>query len=437
MLSSIKIKKSTLNGVIEAPPSKSITHRALIIAALTESASEVHYPLSSEDTNATLQGLKKMGAYIEKIENGYQIFSFISHGAPFIDCKNSGTTLRLLTALASKFPEKTALSGDASLQKRPMLPLIKALRQANVTISSQRGSAPIFVQGPIRKSGIDEIHLNIRGNISSQFVSALLILAAAMEKDVGSVIRVHGPLVSRPYVNLTIQMLQQYAAAKIETSTPTTATTPNAIQFYVEGNYPFPKTVIDVPGDFSSAAFFLVAAVINNNDIVIKNLSQTLPQADAKILSLLIELGADIKKTSAGLHARGSELSPFSIDLGDSPDLFPILSVLAASINGKSVLYGAEHLKYKETNRIKTMIHVLRSMGVKVKERMDGCEIWGTGMITGGCLIDPQYDHRIAMAACIAATSAEKPITILSPQCMAVSYPNFLTHLKSLGGIIL
>ncbi len=262
------IGQRRLEGSIEIPPSKSITHRAFILTCI--SGGRVSNPLLSEDTKATLGVLEAMGAEFHWEDASLIVDQTISHGAGSVDCKNSGTTLRLLTAVASLFPESSELSGDDSLNSRPVEDLVKALKDLGVDAESTSGTPPVRVMGPLPVGDLD---CTVSGSISSQYVSALLIALAS--RDAPSTIHVTGQMVSKPYIDLTIQMLRDFGAS---------------IEILEEGYRILPSELqsrdVRVSPDFSSLAFFAVAGALGDNSIRISGMDRKYPQADSRIIEM-------------------------------------------------------------------------------------------------------------------------------------------------------
>ncbi len=413
----LTVSRSNLIGKVTPPSSKSVTHRAYIISSIVGEGCKITNPLISEDTDATLEILKKMGMKYKE-SNGVKIISNkIEHGAGFADCKNSGTSMRLLTAVAACFKGQTTFTGDSSLVRRPIAELVDALRELGADIETSNGFPPVKIKKPvkeIRKCMLD-------ASKSSQFLSALLILGSM--RKIGIEVELIESLPSRPYVDLTVQMLQE-AGAKL---------TINDNIYSVD--HPASKPVsFNVPADFSSAAFFVVAGALRGNSISIENIDYSYPQADAAIVDIVKQFGADVKENGDNLLVKFKELKGQDIDLKDSPDLFPILSVLAGLSDGESNLYGASHLKYKETNRIKTTGELISNIGGKFKETKEGAVIQGVSQYSGNATVNSYGDHRIAMAAAIAGTQSILPIKIMGYEAVSVSYRNFFKDLKTLGG---
>ncbi len=359
-----------------------------------------------------------MGAEFKDIDNGIEVLKKPYHGSEVLSCENSGTTLRLLTGISSLFEEQSILMGDDSLNQRPMKPLINALRELGVDIRDTEGHAPVYVRS--KKKGKT---CRIDGNVSSQFISSLIISASL---DTGSTtVIVNKPLVSRPYIDLTLEMLSLYGI-DIDTKE-----NDDEILYRVNASE-MNNVDFTVPPDFSSAAFFISAGVLSSNHIKIDDINSELPQADAAIIDILINMGAQIDIQKDNILTKGGKLDAISVDIKDSPDIFPILSVVASLTDGIMIIKGAHHLKYKESDRISTTCEFISLMGGDIEATDDGAII-RSSTLRGDCVINPHGDHRIAMAASIAATFADKPCTILNPDCVSVSYPDFYNDLKKLG----
>lgn len=411
----LRIYPGEVHGSVTAPPSKSYTHRAYLLGLLAEGKTTVRDALASEDPRATLEAVKHLGAHVTTsdvtwIESDGQVRA---PSAP-IDCLNSGTTLRLLTAIASLAPQATTLTGDASLRKRPMQPLADALSKLGVSAKTQDGKAPVVVQGPMRGG-----ETTLPGDISSQFVSALL-LAGAKTSD-GVDVNIIGAMKSRPYVDITIEMMADFGA-KVEA---------RGEGFHVPGGQHYKACDYRVPGDFSTAAFPLVAGALAG-EVRVENLPARTAQGDKAILDYLAKFGADVSRDERAASVRASSLHGTHIDLSDTPDAFPVLCALAAHAKGETVLSGAAHLRFKESDRIHAMVTNLQRMGVDARELDDGAVIRGgpvratRGLVTEG-------DHRVLMALAVCALKADGPLELDDHEAHAVSYPSFLDDLRRLG----
>ncbi len=415
----VKVFPSVVHGAITAPPSKSYTHRAIVMASLGKTSRIVN-PLDSEDTYATIHACEAIGATIDPLADALLIEGV--EGVPtqpdnIIDCQNSGTTLRFMAALCALINGTSILTGDASLRNRPSVQLIDALNAlgAHVHSTKSNGTAPLIIRGQLRGGTVD-----IVDPISSQFISALLMACPLCESD--TTLRVNN-LKSRPYVDITLELLKRL---QINVSTDYHEFTIPCCQKY---------TSVDllIPGDFSSAAFHLAGAAITNSKVTISNLSAS-KQGDEKVVSILEEMGAHIARNQDSVTVDGAELHGIAIDASDIPDLVPILAVLGAFAAGRTEIYNISHLRYKETDRVAAMMSELLKMGVNIRDTDGSLHIEGGA--PKGALVQGYGDHRIVMALAIAALGARGTTEIEDAESVHVSYPDFFDDLFALGANI-
>lgn len=423
------VRRSGLKGEINAPPSKSYTHRAIAIAALAK-RSEIHYPLISDDTKATINAASSLGATIE-VEQARKITVEGTDGRPrtpedVLNAENSGTTLRFFTAISGLCEGAAVLTGDASLRKRPNSPLLGSLNDLGSEAFSTKGdgTAPIVVKGRL-KGG----ETTIDASISSQFISALLIACPFAEKDTYIVAN---NLASVPYVEVTIEVLEK---AGIEVPFSRSATD---YSFHVEGGQSYELQRFTVPGDFSSASYPLAAAVISDSEVKMLNLFPS-AQGDSRIVAILKEMGADIRwDVESGIVAvKGAKgtLKGIQVDMRANPDLVPTVAVLAAVADGSTEITGVAHLRYKETDRLKLITEELKKMGAGIEEKEDGLVIEGKTDLKAAKVYSHE-DHRLAMALTIAALSAHGETVIEDVACAKISYPSFFDDMLELGAEI-
>jgi 3-phosphoshikimate 1-carboxyvinyltransferase len=412
----LRLRPSVVSGHLRASPSKSYTHRALLMGYLTRRPFTVEDALVGADTMATINAIRTLGgtAYVRGSKVVLEGRDFRPPVDP-IDAMNSGTTLRLFAALVGLLEGTTRLTGDESLRRRPMSPLLEALEQLGARCESDGGRPPVAVTGPMGGTAA-----SIRGDVSSQFISGLLI--ACPLKATATDLEVLPPVKSHPYVEITLAMLDAFGVEAM----------PRAGGYHVPGGQAYGGSSYRVPGDFSSAAFPLVAAAITGGEVTLEGFDRHLPQGDARILDLLRAFGANVAVEGGRAAASQGPLVGGHVDVSETPDLFPILAVLAAYAEGESVLSGGEHLRYKESDRIRTTTRFLGQMGAWVKETPDGCVVHG-GRPLRGALVDCEGDHRILMAAAVAALGARGETLINHPTCYEVSYPRFLGDLRTLG----
>ena len=390
----------------------------MVLGALTSSHFTLKNPLISEDTKATLDALFALGTEVRTNSGGVKIYCEELRPSPgVIDARNSGTTIRLVAGIASLLNASTTLTGDESLVKRPMGPLADALTQLGAKCSylGVRGRPPLTIRGPITEQRAD-----IEAGISSQFVSSLLI--ACSKKKSSTEILLKGQLRSKPYVDITLQIMRDFGGRVEERENG----------YLVPGEQELSRDSYLVPGDYSSAAFPLAAAAITGGEVTVRNLDKNSPQGDIAIVDHLRSFGAKASATSDSVTAVGGRLQGAEIDVRHTPDLFPVLAVLGCIASGRTILKGGENLKDKESDRIATTTAFLQAMGARILPKEDGCEIMG-GERLHGAVVDTHGDHRIMMAAATAALVASSDTRIIDSQSYMVSYPGFLRDMHQLG----
>lgn len=412
------MKPSVPKGTVSAPPSKSYTHRAMVLGALTHEQFSLRNPLSSDDTKATLDALYALGTEFRTTPDGLAIHcEKLRRAVGTIDARNSGTTIRLIAGVASLLPEKTILTGDESLAKRPMGPLVDALTQlgAKCHYLSDKGKPPLSIEGPITGGKAD-----IAGNISSQFVSSLLI--ACTQKRDETHIKLKAPLRSGPYVDITLEMIREFGGEVEE----------KRDGFRLRGEQTLSLDSYTVPGDYSSAAFPLTAAAITGGSVTVRNLDPESVQGDRAIVKHLRSFGAKITLGKDWVKAEGDRLQGTSVDVRHTPDLFPVLCVLGSVAEGTTTVTGGDNLREKESDRIASTAAFLKDMGADIVPTKDGCTITGTKRLHGAS-VRTEGDHRILMAAAVAALGASSETRIDEHASYSVSYPGFIRDMHQLG----
>jgi 3-phosphoshikimate 1-carboxyvinyltransferase len=420
-----------VGGRIAVPGDKSISHRALMLGAIAEGRTVVRGFLASEDCLATQAALEAMGVVIERRPDGLvRIEGVGPHGlaAPskMLDLGNSGTAIRLLMGLLAGQRFDSKLTGDASLRQRPMERVAAPLRQMGARIATADGGRPpVAISGGARLHGIDYA----LPMASAQVKSAVLLAALAASGTT----TVHSPGPSRDH---TERMLESMGVRLGRASAGVGHTVTLAGPAVLRGGE------VLVPGDFSSAAFFIVAGCLAARDgLVVENVGMNPTRVG--LLTILREMGAsielrnerslgaepvaDLEIVQSKLHGIvvRPELVPLAIDE------FPILFIAAAAADGATVISGADELRKKETDRIAVMARALEAVGIEVEERPDGARIVGGRM--GGGTIDSRGDHRIAMSFAVASVCASGPIEILNTAEVATSFPNFLDVAQAAG----
>ncbi len=416
-----KIEKSIISGQIICPPNKSYTHRAIFLASLAGKNSRVENVLLSADTKATIKTCRKFGAEIEVENSSIIVKNAVKIGTkvPEINTANSGTTIRIATGIASLFSEEIILTGDSSLQKRPMQPLLDALSSIGAQCNSTDGKPPIKVKGNIIGGDV-----KIPGNFSSQFISALLICAPLTEKGIN--LTIEGNMVSKPYLDATITTMRKFGVT-VQTLIP--------YKRYNISPQIYKKSEFIVPIDFSSLALLLSATVLNGEDITIKGSIGNLPQSDEVFMDILEQLGVEIIIDDEQIKIKTPEkLNGGKFDLSNSPDLLPPLAILALCSSAPIEIFNVKHARLKETDRIAIISRELVKLGIKIKEKEDGMILEPSENISGADLISEE-DHRLFMAFCIAGMHVGN-CTVSDPESVKVSYPNFIEEMNRMGARI-
>lgn len=418
---SCKIEKSKLSGIIICPSNKSYTHRAIMIGSLAKKTSIIKNILQSKDTCATLEACRKFGAEIKEERNEISIEGIkeFENKNIKIDAKNSGTTIRIAAAIASLSQGQTILTGDESLRQRPMQPLLDALESLGAKCSSTEGKPPISVSGIIKGGEI-----NIPGNISSQFITALMIVAPKTER--GMVLKIKEGLVSKPYLNATIILMEKFGV-KVNSIVP--------YKKYQISKQEYISTTLTIPTDFSSLALLLSAAVLLGDDLTIEIRIGNLPQGDEKIIEILEMLGVVITMNESTIKVKSPEkLKGGKFDLNNTPDLLPPLSILALKSSKPIEIFNVKHARYKETDRISILCRELQKLGIKITEKDDGMILEAPDK-SQGAELNSENDHRLFMAFCIAGMYVGN-CTVSNPESIAISYPNFLSDMNKVGAKI-
>lgn len=413
------VSPGVLTGQVTAPASKSDAHRALIVAALCKGASTLHGVGRSQDIEATIDGLRALGAAIEwDKSSGETIVQGVVHPpkTALIDCRESGSTLRFLLPVAAALGINTTFFGTGRLPSRPIAPLAEALCKGGATITNT-DVMPITVSGALKPG-----EYSIPGNLSSQFVSGLLLGLQCLEGP--SVVNLSTALESEGYVGMTTASMARFGAPVRTVGD----------SFLVPGGG-YKSCEYTVEGDYSGAAFWLCAGAMGSG-ICCRGLSPASLQADAALLPLLASIGCNVSSDAQSVTVTPKHpLKPFSLDASHAPDLVPILAILAGSIEGESVLYNAGRARLKECDRLSAMACCLKALGVSVTEEETALTIRGGKFSTCG-EIDGQGDHRIVMAAAIGALFSDGNTTITNAEAVSKSYPRFFSVLRELGGVV-
>jgi 3-phosphoshikimate 1-carboxyvinyltransferase len=412
----ISIEKSQIKGTVKAPSSKSYTIRGLMCAALARGESIIVSPLRSDDTDAAMSVLRQIGAEIT-MEDGLWRVSGGDFHAPDVDlcCGDSAATLRFMCAICSLVPGRCRLTAGPSLAKRPVKPLVEALRQLEVQISCEGDFPPVTVDGGELKGGI----VDLPGNISSQYVSALL-MASPLSQN-GVTVNLTTSLESRNYVLMTLECMAKFGI-DIGFST-------DLCEFAVKSQAYMP-TEYRVEGDWSSASYLLALGALSGA-ITVTNLKPNSSQGDKILLDFLRQMGADVSVEGDSVTVKKGKLRAIKADLNECIDLLPTVAVLAAVAEGTSGFNGIQRARLKESDRVAAVKEGLERAGAAVQEEENRLVI--TGSKIKDAIIDSYGDHRIAMAFSLLGAAAGG-ITIAGAECVSKTYPEFWEVLKSTGG---
>ena len=416
-----KVEKSKIKGIIDCPSNKSYTHRGIFLASLAGNNSKVENALLSADTKATIETCKKFGAIIEVNNSVIIVKEPIKTDitVPEIDTGNSGTTIRIAIGIASLFSKEITLTGDDSIQKRPMKPLLDSLSSIGAKCSSKDGKPPVKIKGSIVGGDV-----RIPGNLSSQFITSLLITAPLTKKGIN--LTIEGDLVSKPYLDATIITMREFGVA-VQTLIP--------YKKYNISPQIYKNTTFNVSIDFSSLALLLSFIVLNGEDVTVKGSMGKFPQGDEAFIDFLEQLGVAVTINKNEIKIKSPEkLKGGIFDLRNSPDLLPPLAILSLISSEPIQIVNVKHARLKETDRIAIIARELPKIGIKVEEREDGLILESSGSLTGAKL-DSENDHRLFMAFCIAGTYIGNCI-VTDPKSVEVSYPNFIEEMNRLGAKI-
>ncbi|WP_135852661.1 3-phosphoshikimate 1-carboxyvinyltransferase [Halorussus salinus] len=436
----VTITPSTLSGAARAPSSKSYTHRAILAAGYSGGAL-VYDPLVSADTKATMRAVDAFGGDVTRESDHLDVDGF--DGRPevpgdVIDCGNSGTTMRLVTGAAALADGGTVLTGDGSLRSRPHGPLLRAIDELGGSARSTRknGQAPLVVDGPISGGTV-----SMPGDVSSQFVTALLMAGAVT--DEGCEVELETELKSAPYVDITLELLDEFGVEAGKRGVGADGDDgPSGGTYHVEGGqfYEPEDGEYHVPGDFSSISYLLAAGAMAADDGSEVRVRGAYPsaQGDSKIVGVLGRMGADVdwNRDDGVATVERSELSGVEVDVGDTPDLLPTIAVLGAVADGETRIVNCEHVRYKETDRVSAMAEELEKLGAETSETEETLTIRGDESALTGAQLDGRGDHRVVMSLAVAALAADGPTTISGGEHVDVSFPDFFDVLYDLGATV-
>ena len=407
------------DAIITIPGSKSYTHRAFILSALAGGESVLINPLRSEDTDHTVQGLKKFGVPIfwegdvaHVFGKGGELKSTVEE----INVGHSGTSMRFLTALSALKNGQTLLDGSERMRKRPIGDLLDGLQMLGARAYSKEGNGypPVVVES----RGLEGGTVRIKGEKSSQFLSALLMVAPYSQKDV--CLEVTGHLASEPYVDITLDIMSTFGV-EIQNE--------SYHSFLVRAGQSYLPQKYRIEGDASNASYFFSAAAVSRGRLRVENFNPGSVQGDKGFLDILKKMGCEVILRENGVEVQGKELQGIEIDMNGMPDLVPTLAVTAAFARGKTVIKNIGHLHFKESDRIRALAVELSKMGIRVEEGEDWLRIEGGK--PHGAEIESYNDHRIAMSFAIAGLVVPG-VKINGERCVDKSFPGFWEKLKEL-----
>lgn len=412
----VTVSPGSLGGVIAAAASKSCAHRQLICAALSKAPSTIKINTFSEDILATARCLEALGAGIQSIPGGFRVTPLNRCAIPacaVLDCGESGSTLRFMLPLVCALGAECSLVMRGRLAQRPLSPLYEELIGHGALLSPE-GISPLRVSGKL-----SDPDFSISGAVSSQFISGLLLALPIMG---GGRVRLAGRVESRSYIDITAKTMAS-AGVKV-------AFADNA--YSVSGDYAAPP-LANAEGDWSNAAFWLVAGAVGKSPVTVTGLDPNSAQGDRKIVDIIRNFGGKVTVTHDAVTSAPAPLRGSEVNAEDIPDLVPIISVLSAKAEGETSIVRAGRLRLKESDRLKAVCDVMSTLSVDITERPDGLVIHGGKALSGG-EVKSWNDHRIAMTAAVASLVTAGPVTIDGAECVKKSYPGFFEDFKMLGG---
>lgn len=414
----VTIHPKKLKGIVSIPPSKSLSHRAIIAASLAKGESVISNVMLSKDILATIAGMEALGAKIQIDGTTLKITgTTIIRNGDCIDANESGSTLRFLIPIALVNPEPIQFIGRNQLVKRPLDSYFKIFEQLGIQYTHPKDFyLPLETKGGLT-SGVFEV----QGNISSQFITGLLFALPLLKGD--SVIKVIGQLESKGYVDLTLDILSKFG---IEVQHQEYQT------FYIKGEQQYKAYDYTIEGDYSQTAFFLIAGAMGA-DIKLSGMNPSSHQGDKKIVDDIASMQGNIQYKEELLYCLPSHTVGSTIDFAQTPDLGPALAVLASVSEGISTFIHVSRLRIKECDRVSSMKEELERLGAKIEETPDTMVIYGVSKLHGG-IVDSHNDHRVAMALAMASLKMDEDLKILNAECVSKSYPNFWEVFESLGG---
>ncbi len=408
--------RSEINGTIRLPGSKSITHRAIIVAGLAGGESLLHDYLSCEDTNYTARVIQSLGSSISYEGKDMRI---TGTGGDFNHSQvrqsfylgNSGTSMRLLLSVLALSRGQFLVDGSSRMRKRPLGGLVNALKQwgADIRYLEEEKFPPLLLTARGIKGGPVELELKE----SSQPLSSLLLASPYAKGDAG--IKVSGDLVSRPYVDITLSMMREFGVS---------VSSGDYKLFHVPSGQSYKAREYSIEGDVSSASYFWAAAAVTGGTVITENIYPgTTRQGDIRFLEIFEEMGCTVERLQDRVIVQGGSLKAVDVDMSAMPDMVPTLAALALFARGKTVIRNVSHLRYKESDRLKAIALNWSQIGARAEESDDGLIIHGGSRLSGN-IVDPYNDHRLAMSMAVIGLRVPG-LKIKNWQCVGKSFPGF------------
>ena len=412
----IKTKKF-INAVVQAPPSKSYTNRALVVAALANGKSEIKNPLFSDDTKYMALALENFGIRIEKKDK-----KLIVHGTggslitpkEKIFAGNAGTTMRFITTLASLAKGDTIITGDKRMQERPIADLLDSLNQLGVRSESNNGFPPVKIYGGSFNGG----NVKLKGDTSSQYLSSILMCAPYAKNDLS--IEITGNLASKPYVDITFDVMKNFGVD---------AKNINYKKFTVMHGKKYKPRNYEIEGDASNASYFFAAAAVTKGKVTVKNINPKSVQGDIKFAGILEKMGCKVTKGRDFIKVEGCSLKSIDVDMNEMPDIVPTLAVVSLFADSTTIIRNVPNLRFKESDRLRDLASELRKIGAGVEELEDGLKIKRKRLKKA--IIETYNDHRMAMSFAISGLNISG-IRIKNPSCVNKSFPDFWENFKEM-----
>lgn len=411
-MADLKLYPTKLKGTVKVPPSKSMAHRAIICAALSDSKCRIDNIDYSDDIIATIEAMKSLGANITKKEDYVEVVGAFSNkqntvSDRVIDCNESGSTLRFLVPISLLFKGKIKFIGRGNLGKRPLTTYYRIFDEQNINYSYEENNLNLEIDGNL-KGGI----FKMEGNVSSQFISGLLFTLPLLKEDSKIIITTN--MESKSYVDLTLKVIKDFGIEIINN---------NYQEFIIKGNQKYIGKNYKVESDYSQGAFFLCGEALGNN-ILCEGLDENSLQGDKEVIDILNRM-----TTNEGLKST-------YIDGSQCPDIIPVVTLVTALSKGKSEIVNVGRLRIKECDRLNAIVTELNKLGAKAIEKEDSIIVEGIDELQGGVEVWSHKDHRIAMTLAIASSRCKEPIIIKDYDCVSKSYPKFFEDFAKIGGKI-